>query len=109
MYEYKCTLVRAVDGDTVDVTVDMGFRVYQTMRMRLYGIDTPERGEPGYTEATQFVSHWFADTPMQVVMTQKDKSDSFGRYLGTFYNSDNYDDCLNDQLIAAGYAKVYVR
>ena len=42
MFEYKCKLVKVVDGDTVDVDIDLGFGVWlQNQRIRLYGIDTP--------------------------------------------------------------------
>ena len=43
MYEYKCKMVRVVDGDTVDVDIDLGFGVWmRNQRIRMYGIDTPE-------------------------------------------------------------------
>ena len=43
MHEYKCKLVKVVDGDTVDVDIDLGFDVWlRNQRIRLYGIDTPE-------------------------------------------------------------------
>tara|TARA_R100001143_G_C3286265_1_gene99072 strand:+ start:33 stop:455 length:423 start_codon:yes stop_codon:yes gene_type:complete len=42
MYEYKCTIDRVVDGDTVDAIINLGFSVMFKSRVRLYGIDTPE-------------------------------------------------------------------
>ena len=42
MYEYGCTVERVVDGDTIDVTLDLGFSVSYSSRVRLFGIDTPE-------------------------------------------------------------------
>lgn len=43
MYEYNCNIVRVVDGDTVDVDIDLGFGIWvRNERVRLYGIDTPE-------------------------------------------------------------------
>ena len=43
MYEYACKVVRVVDGDTVDVDIDLGFDVVlRKQRIRLYGVDTPE-------------------------------------------------------------------
>ena len=43
MYEYQCKVVKVVDGDTVDVDIDLGFGVWlRDERVRLYGIDTPE-------------------------------------------------------------------
>ena len=42
MYEYGCEVDRVVDGDTIDVTLDLGFDILFKSRVRLYGIDTPE-------------------------------------------------------------------
>ena len=42
MYEYKAKVHRIIDGDTVDVTIDLGFEMTTKQRIRLYGIDTPE-------------------------------------------------------------------
>ena len=43
MYEYKCKVTRVVDGDTVDIDIDLGFGVWlHKERVRIYGIDTPE-------------------------------------------------------------------
>ena len=43
MYEYRCRIDRVVDGDTVDVDIDLGFGVWmKKQRIRLYGVDTPE-------------------------------------------------------------------
>ena len=59
MYEYLCTLddkkyeCGAVDGDTIDVVVDLGFKTFQTVRIRLLWVDTPERGEKDHKRATE--------------------------------------------------------
>ena len=51
MYEYKCKLVKVVDGDTIDIDIDLGFGVWlQKQRIRLYGIDTPESRTSDATE-----------------------------------------------------------
>ena len=42
MYEYSCEIDRVVDGDTVDVIIDLGFKIFHKARVRMYGIDTPE-------------------------------------------------------------------
>ena len=42
MFEYKCKVMRVVDGDTIDVNIDLGFQVWHKARVRLLGIDTPE-------------------------------------------------------------------
>ena len=53
LYHYRARLLRVVDGDTIDVELDHGFeRMRSTRRLRLLGVDTPERGQQGYHEAT---------------------------------------------------------
>ena len=52
MFEYRAQLIRAVDGDTIDCEVDLGYTVFVRVRYRLTGVDTPERGQPGFHEAT---------------------------------------------------------
>ena len=42
MYKYNAEIVRVVDGDTVDAMVDLGFKIFKKIRIRLYGINTPE-------------------------------------------------------------------
>tara|TARA_Y100000356_G_C10994012_1_gene149828 strand:+ start:57 stop:365 length:309 start_codon:yes stop_codon:yes gene_type:complete len=57
MYEYKAKLVRCVDGDTVDFDIDLGFAVFVRVRTRLVDVDTPERGEKNYKEATELLTN----------------------------------------------------
>ena len=52
MHEYKATVDRVVDGDTVDFIVDLGFSVQMKIRGRLAGVDTPERGHADFKMAT---------------------------------------------------------
>ena len=42
MFEYKCEVIKVVDGDTVDVNIDVGFSIFHKARVRMYGMDTPE-------------------------------------------------------------------
>ena len=65
MFEYKCKMVRVVDGDTVDVDIDLGFGVWlRKQRIRMYGIDTPESRTSDKEEkiygkaATAFLEKW---------------------------------------------------
>ena len=65
MYEYKCKMVRVVDGDTVDVDIDLGFGVWmRKQRIRMYGIDTPESRTSDKVEkvygkgTTEFLVKW---------------------------------------------------
>jgi micrococcal nuclease len=52
MYEYRATVDRVVDGDTVDLIIDLGFNIKIKIRGRLEGVDTPERGHPDWDYAT---------------------------------------------------------
>jgi len=52
MYEYKASVDRVIDGDTVDFIVDLGFGVHIKIRGRLAGVDTPERGHSDWHLAT---------------------------------------------------------
>jgi micrococcal nuclease len=107
MYEYVADVTQVVDGDTIDVSVDLGFHTYRHERIRLYGIDTPERGQPGWAEATNYVKKWFDTNGHRVVLrTMKDKQEKYGRYLGLVYSPGRVE-TLNDNLIEAGLAVKY--
>jgi len=85
-YSYKVTPVRVVDGDTVDVLVDYGFNLQQLQRIRLLGVDTPERGEPDFAVATKRLQHLLdkaADAEGQVKLVSH-KAGKYGRWLGWF-------------------------
>ena len=78
-YVYQAKVARWVDGDTVDLDVDLGFKMRTMQRFRLIGIDTPERGQPGYTEARQLAESLMpSDSP---VLFESMKSDKYGRWL----------------------------
>lgn len=54
-YEYKAKVTNVVDGDTIDALVDLGFKVQIMQRLRLARVDTPERTQPGYAAARDYV------------------------------------------------------
>ena len=90
MYEYKCKIVRVVDGDTVDVDIDLGFAVWlNKQRIRLFGVDTPESRTRDAEEkkfgilAKNFVKGRLPVGSMQILRTRMDDSrGKFGRILG---------------------------
>lgn len=105
MYDYKVVWVdRVVDGDTVDVTIDVGFRMTTQQRIRVLGINTPERGQPRWAEAREFTLNWLLDRVGQLRI-QTHKADSFGRYLGEIYLAGDLDHTLTAALLEAGYSK----
>jgi len=85
MYEYRATIDRWVDGDTVELTVDLGFRIYQQTSVRLLGVDTPERGQAGYTPACDYVRMIAPVGSAVVVRTRKDETEKYGRYLASIW------------------------
>jgi len=99
MHEYKCTILRVVDGDTVDVDIDLGFGVWlRKERVRLHGIDTPESRTRDLEEkkyglaAKQFVKDILLVGSQQRLITEKDKTGKFGRILGKFLVHDVKED-----------------
>jgi len=114
MYEYKVTrLLGVIDGDTIDVQIDLGFDVSFTSRVRLNGIDTPESRtsdakEKKYgLEAKEWLKHRLESAKKIVIRTEKsDSSEKYGRILGTLVIDDE-STSLNDQLVKAGYAWAY--
>ena len=89
MYEYNCTVERVVDGDTIDVVLDLGFSVLYKSRVRLYAIDTPESRTRDKDEkargkmAGSFLEEAIEDGEKVVIQTKlKDSRGKFGRVLG---------------------------
>ena len=109
MYEYEATVRRWVDGDTVDVDIDLGFGlIYSNQRIRLYGIDAPEQRTRDLVEkerglaATAYVNEQAPVGSKVVIKTYKD--DKYGRILGEIFVGDTN---LNTLLTVEGYAVRY--
>lgn len=101
MYEYRCTIDRVIDGDTVDVDIDLGFGVWlRKERVRMYGIDTPESRTRDLVEkkyglaAKDFVLSFLPVGSTQTLRTKKDDKGKFGRILGEFVVYDAKKDVL---------------
>tara|TARA_Y100000361_G_C11042306_1_gene280587 strand:- start:193 stop:543 length:351 start_codon:yes stop_codon:yes gene_type:complete len=111
MYEYAATVNRVVDGDTIDVTLDLGFSIQYQARIRLLGINTPESRTRDKAEkarglaAKDYVVDWCEAQEAIVIQTSLDKRGKFGRVLGRVLGVDGY--CLNDVLVDVGHAEVY--
>jgi micrococcal nuclease len=90
MYNYKATLMRVVDGDTIDAEIDLGFKIFIKERIRLMGIDTPESRTRNLAEkswgkaASARLSQLLAEANGEfTLVTKKQKKGKFGRILGT--------------------------
>lgn len=115
MFEYRVKQVmKVVDGDTIDVDIDLGFSISYSQRLRLAGIDTPESRTTDKLEKSlgieskEYLKSKFKDAKDIVVRTEKpDSSEKYGRILGWVYvNGDSKS--LNEQMIEDGYAWGYM-
>jgi micrococcal nuclease len=114
MYEYRVKkVVKVVDGDTIDVDIDLGFAVSFTQRVRLAGIDTPESRTTDLKEKAlglevkEKLKKEIAAAKDIVIKTEKpDSSEKYGRILGWLF-LDGADVSLNQKLINEGYAWTY--
>lgn len=104
-YSYDATVDRWVDGDTVWLDVDLGFRVRLMTDFRLIGVDTPEHGKPGFAEATAF-NNAAAPPGTKVSLASYRDPDKYGRWLGAV-TVDGADTSINAQLVAAKLAVPY--
>lgn len=116
MWEYRACVIRWVDGDTLDATIDLGFRTFTTQRLRLLsstgGVDTPEMHSALITEralavhARERVNEL---APVGTVFTahtlKDDRHDSFGRYLSRVVLHDGTD--VGDVLVGEGLAVIW--
>ena len=115
MYEYFVKEVKnVVDGDTIDVVIDLGFDILFASRVRLAGIDTPEsrttdKAEKALgIEAKEYLKKQLKDAKSVVIRTEKmDSSEKYGRILGWVYiNGDS--ESINNKMINDGYAWGYL-
>ena len=115
MFEYYVKKVtNVVDGDTIDVDIDLGFSIYYSQRVRLAGIDTPESRTSDKAEkvlgleSKEFLKSKIKDAKTVVIKTEKmDSSEKYGRILGWVY-LDGSSISINEQMISEGYAWGYL-
>ena len=114
MYEYNCKIVKIVDGDTVDVDIDLGFGIWiKNERVRLYGIDAPEsrtsdKEEKKYGLASKkFVSEMMPIGSYQILSTMKDGVGKYGRVLGDFVLPSYNNQSLNEMMVEKHHAVKY--
>lgn len=132
MYQYNAVIRKIVDGDTVEIDIDLGLSAWvHNEKVRLYGIDTPEvygvkKGSPEWelgNKSSEFVKKYLVENSQAIIETIKDKKEKYGRYLALIFiqidqtvltgltdirSIGDYYYCLNDILIAKGLAKKYM-
>jgi len=111
-YTYRAKLLRTIDGDTVDLEIDVGFHLKATVRCRLYGVDTPELADkdPRIHVCALIAKDFTAKTlDGQALLAKTLKTDSFGRWLVLIWFNDRVGKQVffNSMLTTQGFAKVY--
>ena len=111
MYNYKIKeVIRVIDGDTLVITIDLGFNLALTQPIRIKGINSPEMRSSNPQEKVlaladkTFVEGWLQGKILFITTTKDDK---YGRILGDII-CDKTKENLSELMIAAGHAKVYV-
>tara|TARA_R100001224_G_C3917307_1_gene114042 strand:- start:79 stop:471 length:393 start_codon:yes stop_codon:yes gene_type:complete len=109
MYEYAIKeIVKIIDGDTIDIIIDLGFSLTKKERVRLAGIDTPEcrtrdlEEKTFGLEAKEYLAMRLDASKNLIVKTEKDGK--YGRMLGWIHDEDR---CINNDMILLGYAWAY--
>jgi micrococcal nuclease len=119
IYIYKAELIRVVDGDTVELIIDLGFDTSRKERFRLYGVDAPEMN----TDEGKEAKAWLEDAliPLEAIYVQtiqlstKAKRDKYGRFLVVLYSKPPtlalimresiHPSSINAKMITEGHAK----
>ena len=112
MYEYKATLKRLIDGDTMDLVIDIGFKMTTEQRIRLKGINTPEtwrqkKDSEEYKkgmEAKNYVEKRLQENSGAFRVRTDKKHGVYGRYIADILLDDS-DISLNEELLKNGLAK----
>ena len=107
LYRYAAKLVRVVDGDTVVLDIDLGFRIRLQDYVRLHGVNAPEifgaNATPAGRAAMVFTCAWFENDPQLYLQSHGlNEREKYGRVLGTIYR-DGDAISLNAALIYSGH------
>lgn len=112
MYTYKVKQInRVIDGDTIDVTIDLGFHIITVQRVRLKGLNTAETRTLDLEEkekgikAKNYLENELAKPGDWIIQTTKD--DKYGRILGTLYQEGD-SITINQKMLNEGIAKSYM-
>lgn len=102
-YKFRARVVRVIDGDTVVLTVDLGFRIQETAAFRLEGINAPERGKEGWPEAKKALEDLIGGKEV-LIRTSMNPADKYGRWLCTIEHEEQD---VNQWMIDNGHAVEY--
>ena len=118
-YNFRVTSIdRVLDGDTIDVTIDLGFDLYKKERVRVAGVDTPEKRTRDLEEKELGIdaTNWLKEKLDGAIAGDDDLVirtelvggvGKYGRLLGWLYIGGDASSSLNEQMIEEGYAWAY--
>ena len=118
-YNFRVTSIdRVLDGDTIDVTIDLGFDLYKKERVRIAGVDTPEKRTRDLEEKELGIdaTNWLKEKLDGAIAGDDDLVirtelvggvGKYGRLLGWLYIGGDSTSSLNEQMIEEGYAWAY--
>lgn len=106
-YTYRATILRVLDGDTIEAEVSLGFDVVVKTKFRFYGIDTPEKNSKDTTikELARQASDFTKSFTGKEVTIESLGKDKYGRWLAVVHHDQVN---INEELINRGLAKFYI-
>ena len=112
MHEYLGLVNRVIDGDTIEVSVDLGFRITQAMPLRLYGINAPECNSKDQLERKngKAAKDWLRDAVggKQIRINSVKPHDKYGRFLAVISLIPSVNNrTINEEMVALGLAKAW--
>lgn len=106
MYTYEAKVIRVVDGDTVDLDIDLGFYTRVIKRIRLSFINAPERHTDLGKRSKDFLLKSIPEGSKVIIKTQLDSTDKYGRVLGEIFAPDQISS-INKLMVDGGFAEYY--
>jgi micrococcal nuclease len=111
MYEYRALVERVIDGDTMQVSIDLGFDIWHRMTIRVAHINAPEKDTPEGKAARTYADYLLPTDGKKtvVVRTYKDRAEKYGRYLADIEVRNGDDPAFDfaDRMITKGHAVPY--
>ena len=95
-YVYSCKPIRAVDGDTVEVDVDLGWEIFHRLHIRMLGVNAPEKHTPNGPTATKYFTDMLAG--IKTFIMRSDLYDKYGRTVGVLWDASIHDPGINDSI-----------
>jgi micrococcal nuclease len=101
MWNYTATLIRVIDGDTIEADIDLGFDIHYTAKIRLAGINAPEMKTPQGAPAKEHLAQLLTNKVMVVTTKLNKEFEKYGRVLGEITINGH---SVNQQMILEGFA-----